>query len=142
MARHMRRTLVCFATHVDKKGAQMVSQPKDTPFGLEPNVAAGLAYLLGIIGGIVMLVGGGTNKFVKWAACQSITLGASYIALWIIVDILTMMHLGFLFLLFPIVAILYFVAWLWTWITAFQGKEVRVPVIADLTQRLFGAQVA
>lgn len=121
----------------------MVSQsPKDTPFGLEPNVAAGLAYLLGIIGGIIMLVGGGTNKFVKWAACQSITLGATYIAVWIVLDILAMMHLGFLFLLFPIIGILFFVAWLWTWITAFQGKEVRLPVIADLTERFFGSQLA
>lgn len=129
----------------------MVSQsPKDTPFGLEPNVAAGLAYLLGIIGGIIMLVGGGTNKFVKWAACQSITLGATYIALWIVVNILdtilTIAHLGVLLLLIVpvlmIIGILFLVAWLWTWITAFQGKEVRLPIIADLTQRFFGSQLA
>ena len=121
----------------------MVNQsPKDTPFGLEPNIAAGLAYLFGIVGGIVMLAGGGTNRFVKWAACQSITLGASYIALWIILDILTMMHLGFLFLFFPLIALVYFVAWLWTWITAFQGKEVRLPLVADWTEKFFGSQLA
>lgn len=124
--------------------------PSDTPFGLEPNVAAGLAYLLGIIGGIIMLVGGGTNRFARWAACQSITLSATYFAIWIVVNILgallSMMHLGVLMLLiFPvtmIVGILFFVAWLWTWITAFQGKEVRVPIIADLTERFFSAQLA
>lgn len=121
----------------------MVSQPpKDTPFGLDPNVAAGLAYLLGLIGGIIMLVGGGTNKFVKWAACQSITLSASYFALWIILDILAMIHLGFLFIFYPIIGLLFFVAWIWTWITAFQGKEVRLPLIADLTERFFGSQLA
>lgn len=124
--------------------------PSDTPFGLEPNVAAGLAYLLGIIGGIIMLVGGGTNRFVKWAACQSITLGATYIALWIVIDILgtilSMVHLGVLMVLvFPvtmIVGLLFLAAWFWTWITGFQGKEVRLPVIADLTERFFGSQLA
>ena len=59
--------------------------PKDTPFGLEPNVAAGLAYLFTLLGGIIMLVGGGTNKFVKWAAAQSITMwGLSTFVLWFV----------------------------------------------------------
>ncbi len=39
--------------------------PNDTPFGLEPNVAAGLAYLFGLVGGVVIMLGGGTNKFVQ-----------------------------------------------------------------------------
>lgn len=129
----------------------MVSQsPKDTPFGLEPNVAAGLAYLLSVIGGIIMLVGGGTNKFVKWAACQSITLFAVCVAWNIIVGvvdtILSMAHLwpliGIIALISMIVGILFLVAWLWTWITAFQGKEVRLPFVADLTERFFGSQLA
>jgi uncharacterized membrane protein len=129
----------------------MVNQsPKDTPFGLDPNVAAGLAYLLGLIGGIIMLVGGGTNRFVKWAACQSITLSAVYIGWYIVVGvvdaILGMGHLWPLIaivgLVSMIVSILFLVAWLWTWITAFQGKEVRLPFVADLTERFFGSQLA
>lgn len=124
--------------------------PSDTPFGLEPNVAAGLAYLFGIVGGIVMLVGGGTNRVVRWAACQSITLSGTYIALWFVIDILEaflrIAHLGALMLLIlpvmMIVGIVFFVAWLWTWIAGFQGKEVRLPVIADLTERFFGSQLA
>jgi uncharacterized membrane protein len=123
----------------------MATQPTDTPFGLQPNVAAGLAYLLGIVGGIIMFVGGGTNKFVKWAAAQSITLWGSYIALSIAISIigtlLAIIHLGALVLiiwpLWWIVGLLMFVAWLWTTITAFQGKEVRLPLIADLTTRFF-----
>lgn len=128
----------------------MVGQPpKDTPFGLEPNVAAGLAYLLGIVGGIVMLVGGGTNKFVKWAACQSITLGGAYIAFYIAVTIVDMIlgiaHLypliGIVAILSMIVGLLMLVAWLYTWITAFQGKEVQLPFIAGLTHQFFGSQL-
>jgi uncharacterized membrane protein len=114
-----------------------VSQPpSDTPFGLQANLAAGLAYLFGIIGGIVMLVGGGTNPFVKWAAAQSITLWGVYIVLEIALTFLTP-FIHFLGLIWMLVGLLWFVLWLWTFITAFQGKEVRVPVIADIATNIF-----
>jgi uncharacterized membrane protein len=122
-----------------------VSQPPtDTPFGLQPNVAAGLAYLLGLIGGIIMLVGGGTNKFVKWAACQSITMFGLLFVIWIAWSIAVML-IHPLLLLTPVmwlVDILWFVLWIWTFVTAFQGKEVRVPVIDGLTENLFKSQLS
>jgi uncharacterized membrane protein len=118
----------------------MVGQPKDTPFGLEPNVAAGLAYLLVIVGGILMLVGGGTNRFVRWSAAQSITLWVGWAVLWFVIDfIFALLHV-FAIILLPVLFVLPLVGlflWLWTTITAFQGKEVRVPFIADLTQSIF-----
>ncbi|HET9029730.1 MAG TPA: hypothetical protein VFN49_06090 [Candidatus Aquilonibacter sp.] len=122
----------------------MATQPtSDTPFGLEPNIAAGLAYLLGVIGGVIMLAGGGTNRFVKWAACQSITMFIVYIALWIVVRILFMTVILALVALplFFVIQIAFFVAWIWTWITAFQGRDVRVPLVADLTDRIFASQL-
>lgn len=112
--------------------------PSDAPFGLQPNVAAGLAYLLGIIGGIVMLVGGGTNKFVKWAAAQSIVFWASYlIVLMVVIPALAFVLHGLAAILWMIVNLLGLVVWVWTFITGFQGKEVRIPLIADITQSLF-----
>lgn len=113
--------------------------PSDTPFGLDANVAAGLAYLFGLVGGIVMLVGGGTNKFVKWAAAQSITMWGGLIAIHIIWGILTALVHIFL-VLFPVlwlIDLLWLVLWIWTFVSGFQGKEVRVPVIAGLTESLF-----
>ena len=117
-----------------------VSQPpSDTPFGLQPNVAAGLAYLFGVIGGIIMLVGGGTNAFVKWAAAQSITLWVAFmVAYWALSIVLGIIHAFVLLLpLLGLLDLLALVLWLWTMITAFQGKEVRVPLIADITQNIF-----
>lgn len=109
--------------------------PKDTPFGLDQNVAAGLAYLFCLLGGIVMLVGGGTNRFVKWAAAQSITTWVIYAILWVILPFL---HL---WILYPILWLLSLVVWIWTFVTAFQGKEVRVPGIASLTDSIFKSQL-
>jgi len=124
----------------------MVTQPpKDTPFGLEPNVAAGLAYFFGIIGGIVMLAGGGTNRFVRWAAAQSITLWGAYIVLDVALifcsSVLWMLAVIFT-IAWMLLGILALALWLYTWITAFQGKEVRIPIIADWTQRFFGSMLA
>ena len=113
--------------------------PSDAPFGLDPNLAAGLAYLIPIIGGIVMLVGGGTNRFVKWAAAQSITL---WVGWWVVQFVIgwlgLLLHLWVLTMPIALVLdLLGFVVWLWTFITAFQGKEVRVPVVADITDSVF-----
>ena len=113
--------------------------PRDTPFGLDQNIAAGLAYLVPIIGGIVMLVGGGANKFVRWAAAQSITMWALWIVFcWVVSFVTLALHLYLLFV--PIwmgLRVVGLLLWLWTFITAFQGKEVQVPIAADLTRSIF-----
>ncbi|HLY02676.1 MAG TPA: hypothetical protein VKR56_09300 [Candidatus Cybelea sp.] len=117
--------------------------PKDTPFGLEPNVAAGLAYLFTWVGGLVMLLGGGTNKFVKWSAAQSITMWGLYWLVWIVWTFATMM-VHPLLLLSPLLwlwALLFFALWIWTTITGFQGNELRLPVISGLTESIFKTQL-
>lgn len=119
--------------------------PKDTPFGLDANIAAGLAYLLSLIGGIVMLAGGGTNSFVKWAACQSIML----FIVWLVVRVVLSIAASFLHFLvlllvpiFMVVWLVFLIAWLICVVTAFQGKEVRLPIVADLTKSVFGGMLA
>ncbi len=123
--------------------------PKDTPFGLEPNIAAGLAYILGIIGGLLMMFGGGTNKFVKWAAAQSITLFIFYIAAIIVATILNVIlgivHLwplmGIVSLIMMIVGLGTLVLYVWGAINGFQGKDVRLPLIGDYAAKFFGSQI-
>ena len=121
----------------------MATQPtSDAPFGLQPNVAAGLAYVLGLLGGLIMLFGGGTNRFVKWAAAQSIVLWGGYIVVYIAVSIvISILHLYVLGLLLLLFALVMFVVWIYTSIMGFQGKDIRLPIVADLTQQLFGSQL-
>lgn len=122
----------------------MISQtpPKDTPFGLEPNVAAGLAYLLGIVGGIVMLAGGGNNPHTRRAAAQSIVMWAGFIAVFIVLDILTaamgfsvLLALGAL--LHLAITLVMLVAWIWTSVASFQGKDVRIPIVSGIAPSVF-----
>lgn len=131
----------------------MSSQPptvtSDAPFGLEPNVAAGIAYLVGWVSGLVMLLGGGTNKVVKWAAAQSIVLWlAVWLAYWVVGIVLGAIAFAagaFVLVLVPVLWLMRvacLVLWLWTTISAFQGKDLRIPVVADWTQRLFASMLA
>jgi uncharacterized membrane protein len=119
--------------------ASMMNQSQsNAPFGLQPNIAAGLAYLLGIVGGIAMLVGGGTNKTVKWAAAQSIVMWGIYIVLlFVIPTIAALTHVAALGFLGLIVGLVWFALWAWTSIMAFTGKDVRVPAIAGVTESIF-----
>jgi uncharacterized membrane protein len=119
-----------------------VSSPPPTtdgPFGLQPNIAAGLAYLLGIVGGIIMFLGGGTNRFARWSAAQSIVMWGLYIVAFFVIDFgFALIHLWPLIAIVSLILnILFFVLWIWTTVTGFQGKEVQVPVIAGLTQNIF-----
>ncbi|HEY1429840.1 MAG TPA: hypothetical protein VGF18_09720 [Candidatus Tumulicola sp.] len=111
----------------------------DGPFGLQPNIAAGLGYFFGIIGGVIMLLGGGTNRFARWSAAQSIVMWGLYIVLLVAIDFIFMLiHLWPLIgLLSMVLGVVWFVLWIWTVVTGFQGKEVQVPVIAGLTQSIF-----
>lgn len=123
--------------------------PTDTPFGLEPNIASGLAYILGIIGGLLMMFGGGTNKVVKWAAAQSITLFIFYfgaiVALMILNAILGIIHMwplmGIVGLVMMVVGLGTLVLYVWGAISGFQGKDVRLPIVGDYAAKFFGSQL-
>jgi uncharacterized membrane protein len=120
-----------------------VSQPpSDAPFGLQPNVAMGLAYLLQLLGGIIFLVGGGTNKSVKFAAAQSLTFWVIYYILYVVViPMLGFVLHGLVLGLWGILGLIALVVWIWTTISGFQGKEVRIPGVADITANIFKSAV-
>jgi len=123
----------------------MATQPTtDAPFGLQPNVAAGLAWVFGVIGGLIMLFGGGTNQFVKWAAAQSVTLWGGYIVLIIFLNILIAFVHVLALVLLPLFLILNLVAlvlWIYTSIMGFQGKDIRLPMISTFAKQLFATQL-
>ena len=65
----------------------MIQDSPQSAHGLTPNVAAGLASLFGIIGGIVILLGKPAQQWVRFVAVQSIVLWAAWIAFLIAINI-------------------------------------------------------
>lgn len=123
-------------------------------FGLDPNVAAGLAYipvcLCHLIVSIAILATDKTNKLSRFHAAQSLLLSGTILAGYIVCIILVVFvmaiaamanvpalaFLGFLayagFLIFVLAAV---VGLIISCIKAFQGEIFRLPVIGNLADK-------
>lgn len=111
--------------------------------GLSPDVAAALSYLLGPITGVLFLVLEKQNRFVRFHAAQSITVGVALIALSIALSILSTV-LAFIPVFGWIVALLLslglglgsFVLWILLMWRAWQGREWETPVAGSFARRI------
>ncbi len=118
-----------------------IGTPTDAPFGLQPNIAAGLAWVFGIIGGLIMLFGGGTNRFVKIAAAQSTVLWGGYFVLMVALNIIVAI-VHFLAIIVLVVSLAAIVLWIYTTIMGFTGKDIRLPFVAPFAAKIFATQLA
>ncbi|MFB6178467.1 MAG: DUF4870 domain-containing protein [Halorientalis sp.] len=126
----------------------------ETSLGLEENVAGALAYLLGILTGVLFFVLESDNKFVRFHAAQSMVVfgGAlvAYIALSVVSGIVTALTFGgglgsflvggllslVLTLVWLAVVLTSFGLWLYLMYKAFQGETPRIPIAAGIADNL------
>lgn len=103
--------------------------------GLEPNIAALLAYLFDIIGGLVFFLIEKDNKFVRFAAAQSMSLGVLNLAVWwVIIPLLTTITFGFGFILWPVYSLGYLVIRIMLMVKAYNNEEWELPVIGKISR--------
>ncbi len=112
--------------------------------GLSTNVAGALAYVLGLITGIVFLViePYKNDRFVRFHAMQSIFFSLFCIAFsiaWSIVwGILLSISWAFFWIDMPlrmVISLGFFVLWLYLMYQAYQQREYRIPWIGDLAAK-------
>ena len=116
-----------------------------TSSGLAPNVAGALAYVLGIITGVIFLVIEKENRFVRFHAAQSIAVTLLLVVVSIALSILSTI-LVFIPILGWIVAFLLsvglslgtFVLWVLLMWRAYQGREWELPIAAGIARKLMG----
>lgn len=103
--------------------------------GLAPNVAGAIAYLLGPVTGIILLVMEKDSPFVRFHAAQSTVLGVAMVVVSIVLSILTAVLavvpiLGWLaaVLLNFVFGLVTFVLWILLMWKAFSGEEWEFPV--------------
>ena len=102
-----------------------------TDTGIQPNVAALLAYLLFFISGLVFLLIEKSNKFVRFHAMQSIIVfGGIFVVRWVVL---------FVPLIGPIVsgllALLAIGLWVVLMVKAYQGEKFKLPVAGDIAEK-------
>lgn len=113
--------------------------------GLAPNIAAGIATVFTIVGGIVFLVIEKKDKFVRFWAMQAVFLGGLALAVallaqiaivifglipfvgWLLVLIVHLIHLAF--------TIAWFIVYLITIVKAFSRQEWEIPWLGKLARK-------
>lgn len=110
--------------------------------GIQPNLAAALAYLLTVITGIIFFVIEKENKYVRFHAMQAILFGAAWIVLWIVLGIIST-ALWFVPVIGWIInALVYlalglggFILWLFLMYKAYQGERFKLPIVGDIAEK-------
>lgn len=124
--------------------AAPVSPLGPSSIGMDPKIAAGLGYLIGIAGLIFFFIEK-QNRFVKFNALQAIFLHFGFGIVEFVVFIIYFALLiatngsgivGLLGCLLGLVGIGWFVGWLIAMIQAFQGKYFKFPVIGDMAENM------
>jgi uncharacterized membrane protein len=112
--------------------------------GMDPKIAAGLGYLVGIVGLIFFFIEK-KNRFVKFNALQAIFLhfGFGIVEFVVFIVYFTLLIatngsgiVGLFGCLLGLVGIGWFVGWLIAMIQAFQGKYFKFPLIGDWADRI------
>ncbi len=103
-------------------------EPKKTSLGIDENVEGLLAYLLGAVTGIILLLLEKDSDFVRFHAMQSTIL---FIGLWIL-----QFFLGTIFgPLGTLVGLIEFVVWVVGMVKAYQGERYKFPIVGDLAEQ-------
>lgn len=103
-----------------------------TSLGLDANVVASLAYLLGWISGAILLFTERQNRFVRFHALQSVIVFGTLSIAWFL--FLSIPLLGWLisFLLIPPISA---VIWLVLMFKAYQGERFKLPIVGDIAEQ-------
>lgn len=123
------------------KAGAAANVPSST--GLDPNFAAGLAYLAGPFSGILILLVERANSYVRFHAWQAIVglggLGALAVGV-LVLSFLTLLLSPFVFTvmyrLSGLIAVVWVVAWVMCLVQAFTGKAWQMPVAGRYAARL------
>lgn len=116
--------------------------PAASSTGLEPTIAAALAYLVGPLSGILVLLAERSNRFVRFHAWQAI-LGLG--GLWVIAAALYLLAFITLFVsatgfrvmlwLSTIAWVCWVVVWIFCLVNAFTGQMWRMPLVGEYAER-------
>lgn len=122
--------------------AASAAVPDATNGGLQPNAAAALAYVVGLITGILFLVIGPykNDKYVRFHAYQSIFFNVAWVGFWIVWMIVGLVlgavTKGLFFLLeLPVNLLLAlggFILWILLMHRAYQGRYFSLPFIGTI----------
>jgi uncharacterized membrane protein len=109
------------------------------PYGLSDNAASGIAYIT-IIPAIVLLIVAPfkNSSYVRFHAWQSIFFFIAWAVIDILIGLVQNLVPSTVFLtlsVLQLVGLAIFVVWILVFVSAFNGKRIKLPVIGDLAEK-------
>ena len=120
------------------------SESGETSSGLPAPIAAGIACIFPLIGGIIMLLLERKNRFVRFYALQSIFFALA----WALFNLVMRLSIGFfhflpiiggivrglLWLIWALAGLAFFICWIMAIVKSFSGVEWEMPYIGRITR--------
>lgn len=122
---------------------QRLTELGTTRSGMQPNVAAALAYIFTVLTGPIILMIERDNKYVRFHAVQAILYGAVWVSLWIIFGIAvnkiqsvptvmwiidTLLH--FVIMLGGLVILLFLIY------KTYKGERIKLPILGNIAEKM------
>jgi uncharacterized membrane protein len=104
--------------------------------GMQPNIEAGLSYVLGWVTGLIFFLGEKQNRFVRFHAMQSILFFGGLTVIRIILSVIDSFGLPlFTGLAWFAIGIIGVVGYIVLLINGFQGKYFKLPIVGDYAEK-------
>lgn len=113
---------------VFKNGGEEEEKMEKTDSGLNQNLAGLLAYIAGIISGVIFLLIEKENQFVRFHAYQSIMVTVGLVILSIGLSFVPLVGWALSLLLSPIG----FIIWIVCMYKAYQGEVFKLPIVGNM----------
>jgi uncharacterized membrane protein len=135
------------------EGGREASVARESGTGLEENVAAALAYVLGFVSGIVMYLLEPDNPTVRFHAVQSIVVSAGIFVVLVVLNVISAflaaassvggpgssIAFGLIGGLFGLVSLFVWLAslalWIYLIVRTYQERNPRIPVASEIADR-------
>lgn len=101
--------------------------------GLDPKVSSLLAYLLGIVGGIIFY-SISKDSYVRFHSMQSIMLSVAVVVIYGLLGVLGFV-IPFLFMINWLLYLAVTALWVLMMIKAYQGERFKLPIIGDMAEK-------
>lgn len=119
-----------------------IKSPEVNGTGVEPNIAALLAYLFGFLGGLIFYLLEKKDRFVRFAAMQSIIFNITFFGLYYVLGFifgtLTVSASGVVVILVNLANAVFWISFLIIWallmLKAYNKEEWELPIIGPLAR--------
>jgi uncharacterized membrane protein len=101
----------------------------------DQNMKGAIAYLLGPVTGVLLLLTEKKNGYVRFHAMQSTIFFGALILLYVVLGIIPVLGWFVAILLSPILTLVSFIAWLVLMYKAYNGQQYKLPYFGDLAER-------